>query len=139
MIQSGEINFLASYNGDGSLLQQKVDESANLEMVYSTDLGFRFFASNLRRAPFSDVAFRKALASVIDREYIAQVIYKGFAVEGDSIISPALDYWKNTDLNYPTGGAGAAMELLKEAGYEWDKDGQLLYPEGQTEKLDPAF
>lgn len=139
MIQSGEINFLSSYNGDGSLLQQKVDESDNLEMVYSIDLGFRFFAANLRRAPFSDVEFRRALASVIDRDYITQVIYKGYAVEGDSIISPALDYWKNAELNYPTGGMDAAVKILEEAGYQWDKDGQLLYPEGQTEELAPAF
>lgn len=139
MIQTGEINFLATYNGDGSLLKEKVDAKDNLEMVYSIDLGFRFFAPNHRRAPFDDVAFRRALAASLDRQMVADLVWKGYAVPGDSIISPALEYWKNNELNYPSGGVDAARKILSDAGYQWDKEGKLLYPEGKTEQLEPAF
>jgi peptide/nickel transport system substrate-binding protein len=135
MIQNGEINFLASYTGDAQLLEQKVKASKNLSMVSSVDLGFRFFAPNVRRAPFNDVEFRRAIASVIDRDLLVNAVWKGFAVPGDSVISPALDFWKAKKLDYPTGGESEAKKILEKAGYQWDKDGKLLYPKGQTEKL----
>jgi peptide/nickel transport system substrate-binding protein len=135
MIQNGEINFLATYTGDAQLLKQKVDASPNLAMVSSVDIGFRFFAPNLRRAPFDDVAFRRAIASAIDRDMLVAVVWKGFAVPGDSVISPALEFWKNPQLDYPSGGIEEAKRILKDAGYQWDKNGRLLYPEGKTEQL----
>jgi len=135
MIENGEINFLAVFPGDGQLLQQKVEASPNLTMVTTTDLGFQFFAVNHRRPPFNDVAFRRALAAAIDRDMMAQVVYKEFAEPGDSVISPALSIWKNPNLPYPTGGVEEAKKLLQEAGYEWDAAGKLLYPAGKKEEL----
>ncbi|MGG1663673.1 ABC transporter substrate-binding protein [Brevibacillus sp. NRS-1366] len=135
MIENGEINFLAVFPGDGQLLQQKVEASQNLTMITTTDLGFQFFAVNHRRPPFNDVAFRRALAAAIDRDMMAQVVYKDFAEPGDSVISPALSIWKNPNLPYPTGGVEEAKKLLQEAGYEWDAAGKLLYPAGKKEEL----
>ncbi|MEH7482307.1 ABC transporter substrate-binding protein [Neobacillus drentensis] len=135
MIQNGEINFLAAYSGDAKLLEEKVKASKDLTMVSSVDLGFRFFAPNLRRAPFDDVAFRKGIASVIDRNVLVDAVWKGYAVPGDSVISPALKFWKNTKLDYPSGGVESGKKILQEAGYQWDKDGKLLYPKGKTETL----
>lgn len=135
MLENGEINFLAVFPGDGELLQQKVEANPNLTMVMTTDLGFQFFAVNHRRPPFDDVAFRRALAAAIDRDMMAQVVYKGFADPGDSIISPALTYWKNPNLPYPSGGIEEAKKILREAGYEWNASGKLLYPAGKKEEL----
>jgi peptide/nickel transport system substrate-binding protein len=135
MIQNGEINFLAAYTGDAQLLEDKVKESSNLSLISSVDLGFRFFAPNLRRAPFDDVAFRRAVAAVIDRDLLVNAVWKGFAVPGDSVISPALEFWRADQLDYPTGGTENAKQILQDAGYQWDKDGKLLYPEGKTETL----
>lgn len=135
MIENGEINFLAVFPGDGQLLQQKVEANPKLTMVTTTDLGFQFFAVNHRRPPFNDVAFRRALAAAIDRDLMAQVVYKEFAVPGDSVISPALEIWKNPNLKYPSGGVEEAKKILQEAGYAWDKAGKLLYPTGKKEEL----
>jgi len=135
MIQNGEINFLATYLGDSQLLQQKVEENPNLTMISSVDLGFRYFAFNHRRPPFDDIAFRRAVAAITDRDLIVAAVWKGFAVPGDSVISPALEYWKNDNLNLPSGGVEEAKQILKEAGYEWDKKGRLMYPEGKKEEL----
>jgi len=135
MIQNGEINFLATYLGDSQLLQQKVEENPNLTMISSVDLGFRYFAFNHRRPPFDDIAFRRAVAAITDRDLIVAAIWKGFAVSGDSVISPALEFWKNDNLNLPSGGVEEAKQILKEAGYGWDKKGRLMYPEGKKEEL----
>ncbi len=139
MITTGELNFLAVYLGDPQLLSQKVAADPKLTMVSSVDLGFKFFAVNHRRAPFSDKAFRQALAAITDRQLIVDAVWKGFAVPGDSIISPALKFWKNSALDYPSGGLETARKILREAGYEWDKKGRLMYPQGQKETLKPSF
>jgi len=135
MIQNGEINFMATYLGDSQLLQQKVEENSDLTMISSVDLGFRYFAFNHRRPPFDDIAFRRAVAAITDRDIIVAAIWKGFAVSSDSVISPALKFWKNDNLNLPSGGVEEAKQILKEAGYDWDKEGRLMYPEGKKEEL----
>jgi len=139
MIQNGEINFLATYLGDPQLLQRKVEADSKLTMVSSVDVGARFFAPNHRRPPFDDSAFRRAVAAVTDRDLIVAAIWKGFAVPGDSVVSPAMKFWKNKNLNLPSGGVEEAKQILKEAGYEWDKKGRLMYPEGKKEELDPMY
>ena len=135
MIQNGEINFLSTYLGDSQLLQQKVEKNPELTMISSIDLGFRYFAPNHRRPPFDDVAFRRAIAAITDRDLIVAAIWKGFAVPSDSVVSPALEFWKNDNLNLPSGGVEEAKNILQEAGYEWDKKGRLMYPEGKKEEL----
>ncbi len=129
MIQNGEINFLATYLGDKQLLEQKVNNQDNLTMVSSIDLGFRFLAPNHRIKPFSDKAFRRAVAALNQREFVAALVWKGFAVPSKSVISPALTYWYNPNIEYPSGGVEEARRILSEAGYEWDSQGRLLYPE----------
>lgn len=135
MIQNGEINFLSTYLGDSQLLQQKVEKNPELTMISSIDIGFRYFAPNHRRPPFDDVAFRRAIAAITDRDLIVAAIWKGFAVPSDSVVSPALEFWKNDNLNLPSGGVEEAKNILQEAGYEWDKKGRLMYPEGKKEEL----
>jgi len=128
MLENGEINFLAAYTGDSTLLKQTVDNDAKLTMNSSVDLGFRFLAPNHRVKPFKDKAFRKATAALTNRQIVAQVVYKGFAVPCDSVVSPALEFWHNPNIDYPSGGVKQARQILKEAGYKWDEQGRLLYP-----------
>jgi peptide/nickel transport system substrate-binding protein len=135
MIQNGEINFLSTYLGDSQLLQQIVDSNSILTMVSSVDLGFHYFTFNHRRPPFDDVAFRRAICALTERDVIVAAIWKGFAVPGDSVVSPALEYWKNDNLNFPSGGLAKAKSILQEANYELNKKGQLMYPEGKIEEL----
>lgn len=138
MIQTGEINFLMRYVGDIQLLKQIVDKDPKLTIEPSIDLGVTFVLPNYRRVPFNDAAFRRAIASVTDRDFIAAAIWKGFAVPADSVISPVMEYWKNKNLDYPSGGVEQAKEILRDAGYEWDKEGRLMYPKGQKEELTPV-
>lgn len=139
MMQNGELNFLATYSGDASLLENMVNRSSMLSMVSSVDLGFRFIALNHNRAPFSDPAFRKALVAVTDQEFVVDVVWKGYAVPANSIIAPALEYWKHDQIEWPQGGIEQARQFLKDAGYEWDSRGRLLYPAGQVEEHTPSF
>ena len=138
MLSSDEINFLATYTGDTDVLAEKVESEEKLEVVYSVDLGFKYFAPNLTRAPMNDIVFREALTTAFDMDLLIDLIYQGNAVKSNSVISPALTAWNNSSISLPSGDTAAAVELLKAAGYRWDKEGRIYYPEGQVEEFEPA-
>lgn len=135
MLRRGELNFLSDYAGDPQVLLETA-EGAPIEVVSSVDIGFRFVGFNNRRAPFDDVAFRRALSLAVDRNLIVQAAYRGFAVPSNSPVSPALPYWHNESVMGFETSTQLAESILEEAGYTKDRSGALRYPEGGTETLD---
>lgn len=135
MLRSGEINFLSDFPGDSQVLVDAAEEDGDLEVVSTVTIGFNYIAFNNRRPPFDDPAFRRALSAAVDRRLIVNAAYKGFAVPSNSVVSPALEFWHDpaTDTSLPA-GIEAAQQILEEAGYTM-LDGQLAYPEGQSETL----
>ena len=127
-IQTGELNFLREWEGDAEILKQVADSDPNIELFASPELGFRFFAFNLRVEPFNDPVLRRAVAHVLPRNAIVANIYKGFAVPADSYVSVAIDYWHDPNLPQYEYDIEAARQLLADAGYTWDSNGRLLYP-----------
>lgn len=127
-IQTGELNFLREWEGDAEILRQVADSDPNIELFASPELGFRFFAFNLRVEPFDDVVLRRAVAHVLPRDVIITNIFKGFAVPADSYVSAAIAYWHNPNLPQYEYNIEAARQLLADAGYTWDSNGRLLYP-----------
>jgi peptide/nickel transport system substrate-binding protein len=86
---------------------------------------------NCRVKPFSDVAFRRALAYAVPKERIAKEFYEGYAIAADSMMGPMVKYWHNPNVEKIRFDMDKARQILKEAGYEWDKDGKLYYPPTQ--------
>ena len=134
-LRQGQINFLANYSGDPQLLDKLVKENRSLTLVSTMDVGMRFLAFNLRRPPFDNVAFRQALNMATNKKAIRSVVYKGYAAIADSFVSPALEFWYNPELPRWEYNIRAAREHLAKAGFEWDREGRLLYPAGKTETL----
>lgn len=127
-LRNGEINFLSEWEGDPTVLQQAAEQDPNIEMVATTEVGFRFFAMNNRLPPFDDPAFRRALAHVVPKDAIIKNIFKGFAVPADSHVSLAIEYWHNPNLPQYEFSLDAAKKVLADAGYSWNDQGQLLMP-----------
>lgn len=127
-LRSGELNFLMEWEGDATVLQALADEDPNIELVATTDLGFRFFGMNTRMAPFDDPAFRRAIAYAMPKDAVVKNIFKGYAVPADSHVSLAIDYWHNPDLPQYEFDLEQARQLLLDAGYSYDADGRLLLP-----------
>jgi peptide/nickel transport system substrate-binding protein len=138
-LQSGELNYLSIFRGDPTVLADAAAEDAALEFRSSITVGTRFFALNCRRQPFDDPAFRRAIAYAVPYDQILETIEQGFTVRADSYVSPALEYWHNPDIPQYNYDLGKARQILSEAGYEWDVQGRLYYPEGEVESLEPAW
>jgi peptide/nickel transport system substrate-binding protein len=134
MLPKGEINFLTDYRGDPKLLADLAKQNSNIEVVSTIDMGFRFLAPNERRPPFDDPAFRRALSLATNRQLMAAAAWNGFAVPANSIISPALKFWKKPGIDDTKLDMEAAKAVLKEAGYVL-VDGKLHYREGVKETL----
>lgn len=93
--------------------------------------GFYDLGYHTRRPPFDDPAFRKALAHVLPKEIIKDVILDGHAKIGGSVIGPANEFWYNPGVKPFPRDVEKARRILSQAGYGWDSDGKLHYPPGK--------
>lgn len=87
------------------------------------------FSFDLASQPFDDIAFREALLAATDATKISQLFFDGEANEADgTILHPEHD-WGRDDLE-PVGAADveSAKQVLRDAGYSYDNDGNLHYP-----------
>ena len=132
MLKRGEVNFLSDYRGDPKILEDLAKSDAAIEVAATIDMGFRFVAPNLRRAPFDDVNFRKALMLAINRNLMAQAAWNGYAVPANSHISAALPFWHKDDRFKPD--LEEAKKILVKAGYRL-VGGRLHYQDGRRETL----
>jgi len=137
MLPRGEINFLSDYRGDPKLLTDMAKSNPNVEVVATTDMGFRFVAPNERRQPFDDARFRRALSLAINRQLMAAAAWNGFATPANSFVSPALPYWSKPGINDLKADMAEAKKILEDAGYVVVR-GKLHYPEGVKETLDAS-
>ncbi|MCC7425728.1 MAG: twin-arginine translocation pathway signal protein [Alphaproteobacteria bacterium] len=132
MLRRGELNFLGAYRGDPEVLVEMGKELSHIRVVSTTDMGFQFVAPNLRRKPFDDPAFRRALSTAINRTQMAQAAWNGFADPANSHVSNALPFWFNESTNWIGGDMAEARRILEQAGYR-NIRGRLHYPAGVRE------
>jgi peptide/nickel transport system substrate-binding protein len=134
MLPRGEINFLTDYRGDPKLLADLAKQNPNIDVVSTTDIGFRFLGPNQRRPPFNDPKFRHALSMATNRQMMAVAAWNGFATPANSFISPALKYWSKPGIDDTKLDLAGAKKALVDAGYRL-VDNKLHYPEGERETL----
>lgn len=104
------------------------EKHADITVIAVPDFGYYHLTYNLRRKPFSDRAFRRALAHTIDKKTIINVLLNGRGEPGSSVIAPVNAFWHNPDVEHFDFNLEKARELLKQAGYTWDSQGKLQLP-----------
>jgi len=132
-IRSGEYDILDYWFGSPSRLEEEANNTEHLELVTSKDDCRQRMQKNCAKPPNDDPAFRQAINAVVmaAQPTIIEEIYGGFGEESISPVNPLLEFWHNPDTPF-FNGVETAEKILSDAGYAWDQDGNLYYPEGKT-------
>ncbi|MFN3346670.1 MAG: ABC transporter substrate-binding protein, partial [Candidatus Bipolaricaulaceae bacterium] len=102
---------------------------------------FRYMAFNMRREPMNYKAFRAAIATLIDREYVAESVFQGVITPMYSAVPESNPFWHNPDIVvYGKGLTHAervaeAVRILKEAGFSWDAEPKVINPGTRNEAV----
>jgi peptide/nickel transport system substrate-binding protein len=143
-LAGGELDYVFDPTGLTSGLRNELATNPDLAFSVNQTEGFRFMSFNMRKAPMSDLAFRQATATVINKELIADTVLAGSVFPGYTIVHPDLTLHYNEDVEKAGWADGApleqgarfdtAIQILKDAGYTWttepvvvrDADGNFL-------------
>ncbi len=116
---------------------KQLRKSKHLSIVRTPDMQWAFGAPKVSWLPWRDIEFRRAWHHSIDREFLAKVVW-----EGDGRVPKSNTFfvdehpWHNPNLPpIPKYDLKLARQILKEAGYHWDKEGQLVYPAPTDKKF----
>lgn len=120
---TGEIDFTAWRLEPGQI--PLAEGNSDLTVVSVPDFGYYHLTWNLRRAPFDDVAARRALAHAVDQERMVNVLLDGRGEIGSSVVAPVNAFWHNPFVERFDFDLELARELLAEAGYSWDAEGRI--------------
>lgn len=87
------------------------------------------FSFELSTQPFNDIAFREALLAATDATKISQLFFNGQANEADGTIIHPEHQWGRDDLDaVGTADIEGAKQILRDAGYSYDGNGNLRFP-----------
>jgi ABC-type transport system substrate-binding protein len=131
-LANGELDYVFDPTGLTSGLRNELAANPDLKFSVNQTEGFRYMAFNLRKAPMSDLAFRQAVATVINKEQIADTVLAGAVFPGYTVIHPDLSVFYNPDVPRAGWADGApmdegarmeaAVQILKDAGYTWQTE-----------------
>ena len=127
MFERGDIDLCAW--GMDVPLSQRVEKNPDLKAVRTPTHGMHEIRFNMALSPCDNPAFRKAMQHATDRQKLLDVIFAGAGVASHGApITPALTFWANPDIKMPEPSIDLARSTLKDAGFSWDGNGQLLMP-----------
>lgn len=139
-LQAGEVDYLFNPIGLEKGFHDQLRGAPGVALVENPTNGIRYLAFNLRREPMRRLAFRQAVATLIDREFISERVLQGVAQPIAAIVPPANAFWHNPEVPVPGQGMSRAeriqdaVRLLEAEGFAWDRrprlgpDGSLQEP-----------
>ena len=142
-LKKGDIDFMLNPLGLSRGLQEQLAGEDGLTTIENASNGLRYLGFNFRRAPMDNRAFRQAVATLIDKEFLVDTVLQGVAIPIYTMVPEGNGAWYNRDV--PLIGKGLtrqerverAVELLKAAGFAWDveprvsDDGNFIEQPGQ--------
>jgi peptide/nickel transport system substrate-binding protein len=135
LVRSGDADATAS--GVMPADVPEVGRSDALELHVTRPRRFYGVGYNVRRGPLSSPRFRRAVARLLDKEFIAREVFERYGTPAASplarhqAVAPGL-VWNGQDPELPfPGEAGRldvsrAREAFRSAGYRYSTDGDLL-------------
>ena len=141
-LKKGDIDFMLNPLGLSSGLQEQLQGEDGLTTIENTSDGVRYLGFNFRKAPMDNKAFRQAVSTLIDKEFLVDTVLQGVAIPIYTMVPEGNGAWYNSDV--PHVGRGmtraeriqSAVDLLKGAGFTWEteprlsEDGQFIEQAG---------
>ncbi len=137
-LKNGDIDYILNSLGLQRGLRSQVEGQPGISVIDNPVNGYRYMGFNMRREPMNNVAFRQAVATLIDKQFVTQQILQGAAFPVDTFIAEGNVRWYSPDV--PRWGVrddgttmtreervNRAVELLQAAGFSWQGGGVPTY------------
>ncbi len=127
-LKTGDIDFMLNPLGLSRGLQEQLQGEAGLTVIENASDGMRYLGFNFRKQPMQEKAFRQAVATLIDKEFITSTVLQGVAIPIYTTVPEGNQAWYNPDV--PLIGKGLsrgerieqAVQMLKDAGFTWETE-----------------
>jgi peptide/nickel transport system substrate-binding protein len=144
--QAGDTDVINRMNAENYALLSKESQSRGYELFdLGPSLEYNFLLFNLNDVKaknlgkiateqgwFSDVKFRQAVSSAIDRDALVKLVYAGRGTALWGNVGPSNTFWVDQALPHPARSLDKSRERLRSAGFTWRSDGQLVDGHGQA-------
>ena len=142
-LKKGDIDFMLNPLGLSRGLQEQLEGEDGLTVIENPSDGMRYLGFNFRKQPMQNKAFRQAVATLIDKEFLTSTVLQGVAIPMYTTVPEGNQAWYNADV--PLIGKGLsrgeriaqAVQLLKDAGFTWEteprvsEDGRFVEQAGE--------
>ena len=104
---------------------QDLKTQKDIQIFSNEKSGLYYLGFNVRKPPFNDVNLRRAVATLIDKDFIISRILQGLAIKMNSIVPPGNQFWYCPEVPRYAEGLNReerikkACEILRKAGYTW--------------------
>lgn len=130
-LKKGDIDFMLNPLGLSKGLQDQLQGEDGLTTIENPSSGVRYLGFNFRKPPMDDRAFREAVATLIDKEFLTDTVLQGVAIPVYTMVPEGNAAWHNGDV--PMIGRGMsraervsrAVELLAGAGFTWEVEPRM--------------
>ncbi len=131
-LAQGDLDMLGDVQGVAQLAS--VRGKSGITVVSDESFGWAGLHYNMRKEPFDDRHFRRALSFLIPVRDIIDVVLDGQGKPAGSPIAASLTKWHDPSLQPFPYDMRAAMRELREAGYVFDRRGVLYFPATRDDK-----
>ena len=146
-LTKGDIDYVFNPLGLEKGFLDRVRSTPDLQVATNANNGVRYMGFNVRKPPMDITEFRQAVATVIDKEFVARTVLQDAAIPVYAMVPVGNEFWHNAEV--PTFGKdlsrgeriAQAVELLKGAGFTYDQepeiseDGNFVSTQGKGLKM----
>lgn len=128
MLEKGRAEFYG-FALDG-VQAKKLDALPHISTVRVANHSLTELRPNFKMRPMNDPKFRQAFQLSINRKALLDIVYQGEGVVAHNTpITPLNKPWSNPNVPVVEYDLEKARNILESAGYSWDSNGKLCYPE----------
>ena len=130
-LTKGDIDYVFNPLGLEKGFLDRVRNTPDLRIVSNANNGVRYMGFNVRKPPMDIKEFRQAVATVIDKEFVARTILQDAAIPVYAMVPEGNGFWHNPDV--PKFGEdltrgeriAQAVDLLKSAGFTFEQEPEI--------------